>query len=198
MEQKKSRRSLRVALVLGAAIGGTALVGWGGLAAWTAYTQNSGNAFTAGSLSHTNNVSCTSGSTPTICNAIVTASNMGSGWSGASGTVVIKNTGSLPSTFTLSSPSGDLPSGSLCADLNLTITDGESAPATVYSSTNGISTSSGIPSSALKADNGDSSWAQNDQGTFTFSVTPNNPTYENNQSAPQESCTFDVLFSQQG
>ena len=46
METRKSKRSVRLALVLSAAVAGTALVGWGGLAAWQAYTQNSGNAFT--------------------------------------------------------------------------------------------------------------------------------------------------------
>ena len=40
METRKSKRSLRLALVMGAAVAGTALVGWGGLAAWQAYTQN--------------------------------------------------------------------------------------------------------------------------------------------------------------
>ena len=46
--ERKSRRSLRVALVLGAAVAGTALVGWGGLAAWSAYTENAGNSVAAG------------------------------------------------------------------------------------------------------------------------------------------------------
>ena len=70
MEQRKSKRSVRVALVLGAAVAGTALVGWGGLAAWQAYTQNAGNAFTTGSIGHTNvvkggNTTCTSTSAET-------------------------------------------------------------------------------------------------------------------------------------
>ena len=43
MESRKSKRSLRMALVLGAAVAGTALVGFGGLAAWNAYTENAGN-----------------------------------------------------------------------------------------------------------------------------------------------------------
>ena len=50
MENRKSKRSLRVALVLGAAVAGTALVGWGGLAAWSAYTENAGNSVAAGTL----------------------------------------------------------------------------------------------------------------------------------------------------
>jgi hypothetical protein len=56
MENRKSKRSVRLALVLGAAVAGTALVGWGGLAAWQAYTQNAGNAFAVGTLTHTNTV----------------------------------------------------------------------------------------------------------------------------------------------
>ena len=49
---RKSRRSLRIALVMGTMVAGTALVGWGGLAAWSAYTENAGNSATAGTLSH--------------------------------------------------------------------------------------------------------------------------------------------------
>ena len=60
MEHRKSKRSLRVALVLGAAVAGTALVGWGGLAAWNAYTENAGNSVAAGTLTHANGLSCVS------------------------------------------------------------------------------------------------------------------------------------------
>src|ERR1035437_5684430 len=52
--ERKSRRSLRVAMVLGAAVAGTALVGFGGLAAWNAYTENAGNSVAAGTLAHSN------------------------------------------------------------------------------------------------------------------------------------------------
>ena len=60
MEHRKSKRSLRVALVLGAAVAGTAVVGWGGLAAWSAYTENAGNSVAAGTLAHANGTSCVS------------------------------------------------------------------------------------------------------------------------------------------
>ena len=103
---------------------GTALVGWGGLAAWQAYTQNSGNAFAVGSLTHTNvanggmtcnstNSSATAASTP--CSVIVSGTTLTSAWTGATGTVVITNTGGLTSTFTVSSPASDPPTGALCA-----------------------------------------------------------------------------------
>jgi len=126
METRKSKRSVRLALVLSAAVAGTALVGWGGLAAWQAYTQNAGNAFTTGSIGHTNQVSgktlvCQSTTAEsTSCDVIVTAANMGSNWGGATGKVTITSTASLPSTFTLSTPAA--PTGPLCSDLTLLVT----------------------------------------------------------------------------
>ncbi|HXZ99563.1 MAG TPA: hypothetical protein VEK76_04360 [Candidatus Binatia bacterium] len=191
MEQRKSKRSLKLALVAGTALAGTALVGWGGLAAWNAYTQNTGNAFTAGSVSHSNQanggVVCNSqGSTVTQCHVIVGDSNMGSGWTGKNGTVAITNTGSLASTFALSTPAA--PTGPLCADLKLVVSDA----ASTYVTSDPIAS---ISSTSLKSSGGSSSWAQNDSNTFTFAVTPNS-SYTGDESAPGESCSFDVLFTQ--
>ena len=131
MEKRQSKRSLRVALVLGTAVAGTALVGWGGLAAWNAYTENAGNSVAAGTLQHNNYVSsnCASvigvapvGAGPGWCSAMMTISGADpvNGVLPATGVVKIDNTGTLQSTFSMSMPSA--PSGSLCADLTLKVT----------------------------------------------------------------------------
>jgi hypothetical protein len=197
MEQHKSKRSVRLALVLGAAVAGTALVGWGGLAAWQAYTQNAGNAFTTGSIGHTNQVSgkdlvCQSKSAEsTSCDVIVTAANMGSTWTGATGKVTITSTASLPSTLTLSTPGA--PTGPLCSDLTLAVTGADGSQ--YVDQTTGITNITSVP---LKSDvtAPSTTWQQNDSNLFTFAVGPNNPTYENDQNAPTENCTFSVLFTQ--
>ena len=106
---RKATRSLRVALVLAAVVASTAVVGWGGLAAWSAYTENAGNSVAAGTLNHANGTSCVSllGTIPTTtgtgwCAAAVTISGVDpANWTGTSGTIKIANTGSLKSTFTL-------------------------------------------------------------------------------------------------
>ena len=198
MEQRKSKRSVRLALVLGAAVAGTALVGWGGLAAWQAYTQNSGNAFAVASLSHTNVVSgtgvtCNSSSSlpmTTPCSVVVSGAILTSGWSGATGTVTIKNTGALTSSFEISSPPSDPPTGPLCAALNLTITGADSA--TPYVAQTGIAAISPTP---LNTSTSSSSWAQNNSNTFTFHVTPETG-FGTDNSVPGESCNFNVLFTQ--
>jgi hypothetical protein len=131
MEHRKSKRSLRVALVLGTAVAGTALVGWGGLAAWNAYTENAGNSVTAGTLAHSNGASCVSslGVVPTsgtgFCAATITVSNVDPvTWTGTTGTIKINDTGSLNSTFQLSMGTAlQAPTGSLCADVTVGVTD---------------------------------------------------------------------------
>jgi len=196
MEDRKSKRSLRLALVLGAAVAGTALVGWGGLAAWQAYTQNAGNAFSAGSASHTNLVggsghtACTStNAEDTICDVIVSGSALDYYWPGTSNTVAITDTGTLASTFSLSTSSA--PTGGLCADLNLTVTGAESPP-TTYVDQTGIGS---IASVALTNGAKSSTWNQNDSNTFTFAVAPNSG-YAT--SGAGQSCSFSVLFTQAG
>ena len=106
MERHTSKRSLRVAMVLGAAVVGTALVGWGGLAAWNAYTENAGNSVAAGTLSHSNqSLSCVStlGAVPTsgpgFCAPVITVSGVDPvNFSTLVTPVTIKidNTGNLP------------------------------------------------------------------------------------------------------
>ncbi|MGP8161069.1 MAG: hypothetical protein ACLQGJ_07590 [Candidatus Dormibacteria bacterium] len=200
MEERKSKRSVRLALVLGAAVAGTALVGWGGLAAWQAYTQNSGNAFSVGTLSHTNvangsDVTCQSTTSSakaatTPCQLIVTANIATSTWQGATGTVTIANTGTIASTFQLSSPTGDAPTGGLCAYLSLTVTGLDSANAYLSQSSIGS-----ISATALNNSAGNASWAQGDSNTFTFSVAPANG-FADTDSVLGQTCSFDVLFTQ--
>jgi hypothetical protein len=198
MENRKSKRSVRLALVLGAAVAGTALVGFGGLAAWQAYTQNSGNAFAVGSLTHTNIVSgtgvtCNSSSSlpmTTPCSVVVSGAILTSGWSGATGTVTIKNTGALTSSFEISSPPSDPPTGALCANLDLTVTGADSVQ---YVTQTGIGSIS--PAIALNTSAGSSSWATSASNAFAFSVTPG-AGFSTNNSIPGETCSFDVLFTQ--
>src|ERR1017187_9621832 len=138
--ERKSRRSLRVALVMGAMVAGTAVIGWGGLAAWSAYTENAGNSVAAGTLSHANGGSCVSllRTLPTSagtgwCTATVTISGVDpANWASTVGQIKIANTGSLKSTFTLSmGTAAPAPPGPLCADVTLGVTDLNTiAPAT--------------------------------------------------------------------
>jgi hypothetical protein len=131
MENRKSKRSLRVALVLGTAVAGTALVGWGGLAAWNAYTENAGNSVAAGTLAHSNGASCVSslGVVPTsgtgFCTATITIGGVDpANWTSTVGTIKINDTGSLNSTFTLSMGTAlQAPTGGLCADITVGVTD---------------------------------------------------------------------------
>jgi len=138
MESRKSKRSLRVALVLGAAVAGTALVGWGGLAAWSAYTENAGNSVAAGTLSHAQTLTCVSslGTVPTSssgvtggwCNPVITFTGVDPvNFSTVvlPETIAVANTGSLQSTFTMSMGTGSQAptNNALCTDLTLTIKD---------------------------------------------------------------------------
>jgi hypothetical protein len=198
METRKSKRSLRLALVLGAAVAGTALVGWGGLAAWQAYTQNSGNAFAVGTLTHTNQVgagvacnSTLSAVSPGACSVIVSGPALTSEFTGTSGTVTITNTGSLSSTFSMSMPAA--PSNTeLCKDLTLTVKDAESPAVTVYPQ---AALTAQMAPTALNNQAGASTWATNDSNTFTFSIGTTNG-FANDDGVLGAGCSFTILFTQ--
>ena len=213
MDKRKSKRSVRVALVLGAAVAGTALVGWGGLAAWQAYTDNAGNSVAAGTLSHTNNTSCVSNSSLTVaestgkCSAVITVTGVDPenfATLVTPGTVKIDNTGSLNSTFAMSMPTA--PSGGLCADLTLAVTDlSTTAPdgGTPYTAT-ALSTqmsatniyNDGSTPSLTWSPNGVAGTGSGATGnTFTLTVGQGSNFASNNADAGQ-SCTFDILFTQ--
>jgi hypothetical protein len=136
--ERKSRRSLRVALVLGAAVAGTAMVGFGGLAAWNAYTENAGNSVAAGTLSHAQTLTCVSslGTQPTSssgvtggwCNPVISFTGVDPvnfSTVVVPETITIANTGSLQSIFTMSMGTGSQAptNNALCTDLTLTVKD---------------------------------------------------------------------------
>ena len=213
MEYRKSKRSLRVALVLGAAVAGTALVGWGGLAAWSAYTENAGNSVAAGTLTHNNFVSanCASvigvapvGAGPGWCSTImtITGADPVNGVLPATGVVKIDNTGSLQSTFSMSMPSA--PTGSLCADLTLSVTSlSAGAPGTPYAVT-ALSTTMGATAvdndaatpAAIWAPNGTAGAGTGTTGnTFTLHVAAGG-NFATDYADQGTSCTFSILFTQ--
>ena len=210
MEEKKNRRSLRTALVLGAAVAGTALVGFGGLAAWQAYTQNSGNAFAVGTLTHTNtagtgtSVTCDSntikGNASSNCAIIVSGTALTSEWTSSFGKVTIASTGSLSSTFQMSMPSVPAPvhlsDGNLCGDLTLTVTDNQS-PTTGTPYPTAFLSNQMTPTTLLaqSGDGNSSPWVTGDTGTFTFTVAAISG-FGSNASVLGTSCSFDILFTQ--
>ncbi len=212
---RKASRSLRVAVVLAAVVASTAVVGWGGLAAWSAYTENAGNSVAAGTLNHTNGASCVSllGAIPTTtgtgwCAAAVTISGVDpANWTGTSGTIKIANTGSLKSTFTLTmGTGGQAPTGGLCADVTLKVTDLNTiAPdtGTVWATTalNAAFTAANLYSNAaapaLSWTGGAAAGAGTGAGadTFTVAVAPGGG-FATDSTDAGLSCTFGLLFSQ--
>lgn len=207
MEKRTNKRSLRVALVLGAALAGTALVGWGGLAAWQAYSDNAGNSVSAGTLSHTNN-GCASSNTLTAatgsgaCKAIITVANADYNWAGQTGTVTITNTGSLTSTFSMglaSAPAASPSTSGICSDLQVTVA-GSTGHYYVGSATAPVSLGSVGTVAVDSAGNGGTTtatWAASATNTFTFDVTPTSA-WSTDSTIAGASCTFDILWTQQG
>jgi hypothetical protein len=213
--ERKSRRSLRVALVLGAAVAGTALVGFGGLAAWSAYTENAGNSVAAGTLAHSNGASCVSslGVVPTsgtgFCAATITVANVDPAtWTSTVGTIKIADTGSLNSTFTLSM--GTLlqaPTGGLCADVTVGVTDPNTvAPdstGVVWSPTalTGTFTAKSLynnfttPSTTWTGGGVAGTGAGATGDTFTVTVAPGG-SFGSDYADQGTSCTFGLLFTQ--
>jgi hypothetical protein len=212
MKQRKSTRALRVALVLGAAVAGTALVGFGGLAAWNAYTENAGNSVAAGTLAHAQTVACVSslGTIPTSgggvaggwCNAVITVTNISSSWVGTSAVITIANTGSLTSTFQMSMPAAA--SGSLCPDLKLGITDPDAgAPGTVLSPT-ALTAAYSLPLTSIDNGSVSASWtgggtagtgAGATGNTFTLGLTAGG-SFATDSTDAGATCSFNILFTQ--
>ena len=200
IERKSSdRRKLRAGMVFVLVVAGTALIGWGGLAAWQAVTANDGSSFATGGV-HMQNVAtityptgqapvtCTDQNSPGNCGAIFTVTGAAPGFSAQVGMVQITNTGSLPSTFALSLGSAVTrgAGSTLCGDLTLTIAN--SAAATVYSGPlPGLSTTANLSSTA-----GPPTWNHNDTNTFTFTLAlPGSTSTDQNST-----CTADFTWSQ--
>ncbi|MGO8686018.1 MAG: hypothetical protein ACLQT7_02360 [Candidatus Dormibacteria bacterium] len=212
MGNRTSKRSLRVALVLGAAVAGTALVGWGGLAAWNAYTENAGNSVAAGTLSHSNqSLSCVSslGAVPTsgqgFCAAVISVSGVDP--VNFSTTVLpvnikIDNTGSLQSTFTLSMGTAlQAPTGSLCPDLTLAVKDKNSNTVWAATALNGTFTAPSLYNNATTpaytwSPNGTAGTGTGATGD-TFTVTVGMGTlFAGNATDQGQNCTFGLVFTQ--
>ncbi len=214
--RRRPQRMLRVALALGATIAATAAVGYGGLAAWQAYTDNP-DSVAAQSLGHTNTASgltCTSVTSAgqlnrsgNTCSDVISI-GQGSGAVSpsspstlATGTVAIASTGLLPSTFELSmlnppavSPT---PGGNLCADMILTVSDATTTYWSQPASTQIVASSNvGLDDSA-----GAATWPGTSPGpvghnTFTVTLTKG-PTFNTDSQDEGNVCSFDLLFTQQ-
>ena len=121
-------------------------------ATFTSHTANLDNTFTSGSLVHTNSKDGV---------AIVTGANLKPG-DVSTGTVKIKNTGTLKGTFKLSETNDT--NGFGAGNLKLKIEDVTSAsPATIYSGDLGGVAAAGI---AVTGD-----WAVSEERTYKFTVT---------------------------
>jgi hypothetical protein len=186
IERKSSdRRKLRAGMVFVGVVAGTALIGWGGLAAWQAVTQNNGStAITLGvHMQNSAQVSggtakiCTDQNSPSACGAIFAASGIVPGWGpNQVGSVAITNTGTESSNFQLSLTSATVSGAdgnwssstdtTLCGDLVLTITDSQTpTPATVYHGTLAAMPAEGISDNA-----GQATWVSGAANTFNFSL----------------------------
>ena len=215
-------RSVRVALVLAVTLVATAAVGYGGVAAWQAYSDNP-NSVGAGSLGHQNSAAgttCTSVFGTTMlnqgtdqCVAVIDVSGASISPSApdppapmVSGTVQITGTGQLRSTFTLSMLNP--PAGGLCADLLLGVTDlntgtpdsGTVYPDTALTSQIGTAADPAVTLYPHPATAG-AVWPGTSPGpagtdTFTVSIVKG-PSFNADSQDAGQSCSFDLLFTQQ-
>jgi spore coat-associated protein N len=199
-EPDERRRSLRAFIVLLLTVLSTGVVGFGGLAVWTAVTQNDNSQFATGAIHHTNtatvagggSVTCNDSETlpATTCGMIFDLSGAVPGSSQQGGTVTITNTSTIPSTFHLSVVSA-VTSGegtTLCNSLVVTVTDSQVVPATAYSGRLATMPSVGLPDT-----NGSATWNQNDFNVFTFTLTlpSSSPTTDQNSR-----CTVSYRWTQ--
>jgi hypothetical protein len=181
--QRSDRRKLRAGMVLVLLLAGTALIGWGGLAAWQAVTESGGSTATALGVHHSNvatvtggsPVSCTDTTSPVACGAVFDVHGIAPGWGPTQvGTVAITNTGTEASTFQLSLTSAVVSAAdgmwtpaddTLCGDLQLTVKDSEATPQVVYSGS-----LAAMPDENILDSGGNAVWASGATGTFAFSL----------------------------
>jgi hypothetical protein len=138
------------------------------------------------------------------CSAVVTISGVYSTWGGTTGAITIANTGSLSSTFAMSMPAA--PSGLLCADLTLKVTDlATTAPdgGTRYAAA-ALSTTMGTTHLYNDAPTPNLTWTGGGApatgtgatgNTFTLTVGTGS-SFSTRSSDAGQSCTFSVLFTQ--
>jgi spore coat-associated protein N len=171
VKKVRGSRNLHLAALAAGTLAVAGLIGFGGLAAWTVTTQNNGSTFATGTVHHTNlakvggagaGVSCNDTTSPASCGVIFTLAAAKPG-SSTTGTVQLTNTGTLPSTFTLTLASAT--GGTLCNSLNALIVDNEATPATVYNAS-----LSAMGAQSLKASTASATWNTSDTGTYTFTI----------------------------
>lgn len=188
VSQRPARdRKVRAGMVLVLVLAGTALIGWGGLAAWQAVTQNNGSTATTLGVHHSNAATVTGGtavqcndqSSPTACGAIFDVTGITPGYGPTQvGTVTITNTGSEASTFALQLTPSAPPTVSaadsfwtasdttLCSDLQLAVTDSEGTAHSYYSGPlDSMPTLTGLMDSS-----GNTRWVTGASDTFNFSL----------------------------
>ena len=211
MQERKQRKTRRAVLLFVALLAGTAIIGWGGLAAWQAYTENDNNTVTAGTLNHTNKVASVCNSSPSLpmatpCDVIYTANNISPSTADplATGSVKIDNTGSLNSTFTLTSVTAGSTTlhagtGNLCGDLDLTVVDANGATvftgklSTIVNAS--LNNNAGTPSATWVGGGTAGTGTGQSGNTFTFTVSKDAALATDNAAAGQ-SCTDSFLFTQ--
>lgn len=192
-DDERRRRAIPLLLIFLASLLGTGLIGWGGVAAWQAVTENSNNSAAAGSVHHQNtvvgtgsggaSVSCTDQTSPGSCSAIFSITEMLPGHIYTGGTVSITNIGQdAQSHFALSVTSAG--AGALCPAVQIGIVDAETSPANVYGSAaspallSGMTGSYSLKTAGSSPVNANSStWATSDTDTYTFylSLDPTSP-----------------------
>ena len=173
------RRALAALATVLVAVGVTVASG----ASFTAQTANAGNVFTAGTLTMSNSKGA---------GAILTASNMkpGDATTNATGTVIIKNTGSLAGTFkltrtALSSSDGTYP---MANKLNMTVTDcGADQDCTLTTDNSNVYT--GTLAAMTSVITLGTPWAVNAQHTYQF-VASLDSSADDNYQGDNASATF--------
>jgi len=208
IERKSSdRRKLRAGMVFVLVVAGTALIGWGGLAAWQAVTQNNGSTATTLGVHMQNSaqvvgghaVTCTDQTSPNACGAIFNASGIVPGWGpNQVGSVAITNTGTESSTFQLTLASAKVSAAdtswdgtadtTLCADLQLKVTDSQAPMAAIVYQ----GALASMPAETISDSGGNGTWVTGATNTFTFSLSlPGNATHI----ATDEDSTCTAVFT---
>ncbi|MGA8015924.1 MAG: hypothetical protein WCB85_08415 [Candidatus Dormiibacterota bacterium] len=211
VSQKPDRnRKVRAGMVLLLVLAGTALIGFGGLAAWQAVTQNNGSTASTLGVHHSNvatvtggtAVSCTDQTSPSACGVIFDVSKITPGYGPTqAGTVAITNIGSETSTFSLQLSAAPAVTGddsfwtasddTLCSDLQLTISDSQTASHIYYSG----SLVSMPTLSNLMDNGGNTNWITGATDTFKFTLALPNSSPNTDEDS---TCTASFTWGQNG
>jgi len=201
IERKTSdRRKLRAGMVFVLVVAGTAMIGWGGLAAWQAVTANDGSSFATGGV-HMQNVATISYPTARHRSPALSRSPLETAARSLPSPAPLRDSQHRWARCRSPTPEpcrhlcpqlgSAVTSGAgstLCGDLTLTITD--STGASVY---NGALTNLGTTPNLFKATGSPSTtWNQNDTNTFTFNLALPGSTSTDQDST----CTADFTWTQ--